>query len=832
MAAADVAAIIEPPLPSNHRLPDERRVMPRFVRPGLAALLSACAVVPALAQRTTGVVGSYVPPRTWAAPPHGFDLLHQRIAVRFDVPRRGVAGEVTTRLVVSGAATDTIRLNAENLTVDEATEASGGRLRFAFDSSHVTVWLRRRAAVGDTVAFTLRYHGTPERGLYFVPRARIIWTQGEATETRAWVPTYDAPDDKATWEILVTADSDQKVLSNGRLVDVTPAEGGRQKVWHWSQELPASTYLYSIVVGPFTVLTDEWRGVPVDYWVYPDTVAAAWRTFGETPSMIELYSELLVPFPWAKYDQSAIPDFTYGGMENVSATTQTDEALHGEGDEPEQSGRALVAHELAHQWFGDLTTTADWADAWINEGMATYMESVQREKTRGWDAGQLSWIGQQQQARQADLGEQRPLVWGRYQGTDPIALFFSGHVYPKGAQLAHQLRRLLGDSMFWAGLRRFLTDNAFKPVTTSDFAVAFEQTCHCDLDWFFDQWAYGIGYPKVRWSRHWAEALKVLHLVVEQTQPVDSLHPLFRFPVTVRVITRDSVVRREIMVARPRDTFAIPLPGPPLSVRFDEGGWLLGQVTSDLTPAELAAMAEHDLEFAARYWALSQLAESRDTAAVRARRFIVVNEHDPALRRAALAQMVRDSAAVGVDLVRSALRDPDSQVRTRALQTLAVLDTAAAHAAARPILEADPNNSVRAAALRLIAAREGAGALPLLLDAVRPGQPVGLRFAAAVSLAQIKTPAAAAALEGLTAPSDERTARTAGLNLLAQNDTARAAAAARRYLDDPDPLFAAAAVRALARVGGPGGRAALQARQRSESRVLVRRAIDEALRPR
>jgi aminopeptidase N len=812
--------------------PIERLPMPSFVRAGLAALLTACAVVPAMAQRATGVVGSYVPPRTWAAPPHGFDLLHQRIAVSFDVPKRGVAGEVTTRLVVTGAPTDTIRLNAENLTIDAATDPGGRRLRFAFDTSHVTVRLARRAAVGDTVAFTLRYHGTPERGLYFVPRARVIWTQGEATETRAWVPTYDAPDDKTTWEMLVTADSDQKVLSNGRLVDVTPARGGAAKVWHWSQDLPASTYLYSIVAGPFTVLTDEWRGIPVDYWVYPDTVEAAWRTFGETPSMIELYSELLVPFPWAKYDQSAIPDFTYGGMENVSATTQTDLALHSAGDEPEQNGRGLVAHELAHQWFGDLITTADWADAWLNEGMATYMESVEGEKTRGWDAGQLSWIGQQQQAMRADLAQQRPLVWGEYRGTDPITLFFSGHIYPKGAQLAHQLRRLLGDSLFWAGLRRFLTDNAFKPVTTPDFAVAFEKTCHCDLDWFFDQWAYGIGYPKVHWSRHWAPADKVLRLVVEQTQGVDSLHPLFRFPVTVRVITRDSVVRHEIMVSKQVDTFAIALPGAPVSVRFDEGGWLLGQVTSDQTPAELAAMAEHDLEFAARYWALDRLAESRDTAAVRARRIIALNEHDPALRRMALGQMVRDSAAEGVDIVHSALRDPDSGVRARALRTLAVLDTAAARAAARPMSESDPDNAVRAAALGLLARLGGASALPGLLAAAQPGQALNLRFTAAAGLARFGGREAMAALERLTAPSEDRNIRTAGLNLLAQADTARAAAVAARALDDPDPLFAATAVRVLARVGGAGARATLQARLGTETRVRVRSAIEGVLRPR
>lgn len=806
--------------------------MQRFVRLGLAAMLSAYAVDPALAQRTTGVVGAYVPPRTWAPPPHGFDMLHQRIAVSFDVPGRGVVGEVTTRLVVVRAATDTVHLNAENLTIDEARDPAGRRLRFAFDTAHVTVWLRRPAAVGDTVAFTLRYHGTPERGLYFVPRAGVIWTQGEATETRAWVPTYDAPDDKTTWEISVTVDSSLAVLSNGRLVGVTATSGGAQKVWHWAQERPASTYLYSIVAGPFTVLKDQWRGIPVDYWVHRDTVAAAWRTFGETPSMIELYSQLLVPFPWAKYDQSAIPDFTYGGMENVSATTQTDEALHSAGDEPENSGRSLVAHELAHQWFGDLTTTADWADAWLNEGMATYMESVQNEKTRGWDAGQLSWIGQQQQAMQADQVEARPLVWGVYQGTDPIALFFTGHIYPKGAQLAHQLRRLLGDSLFWAGLRRFLTDNAFRPVTTADFAVAFEKSCNCDLDWFFDQWAYGIGYPRVRWSRHWAEPLKVLHLMVEQTQPLDSLHPLFRFPVTVRVITRDSVVRQQIMVSKQRDTFAIPLPGEPVSVRFDEGGWLLSQVTSDQTPAELAAMAEHDLEFAARYWTLSSLADSHDAAAVAARRFLVLNEHDPELRTMALQQMTHDSTPEGVEVVRSALRDPDADVRVQAIRTLHGLDAAAASVAARGLYETDPNTTVRGTALAVLGRGGVADAVPLLVAATRPGLPLGLRFTAAVVLSQTHASEAATALEGLTAPSEDRNLRTSALNLMAQQgDTARAMSIAVRYLDDPDPLVTEFAVRLIGRIGGPAGRERLQARLATERRVRVRAAIAGVLHP-
>ncbi len=796
----------------------------------LAVVLSITPLVLA-AQRPAGVVGAYVPPRSWPARARTFDLLHQRIAVSFDAQRRGLAGEVATRLLVLGAATDTIRLDAARLTVDGASDRRGRPLRFSFDTTHVTVRLLQRAAPGDTVEFTLRYHGTPERGIYFVPRRRVIWSQGEANETSSWVPTYDAPNDKTTWEFLVTADSGMKVLSNGRLVEVVPVSGGRSNVWHWSQERPASTYLYSVVVGPFTILKDEWRGVPVEYWVYPDTVAAAWRTFGETPAMIELYSQVLgVPFPWAKYDQSVIPDFTYGGMENVSATTQTDLALHGEDDEPQHGGRSLVAHELAHQWFGDLTTTAEWADIWLNEGMATYMESVQLEKTRGRDAAELEWWQQQQQAMHADLGQERPLVWGEYQGSDPIALFFSGHVYPKGAQLAHQLRRLLGDSLFWAGLHRFLTDNSYRAVTTPDFAVAFEKTCGCDLDWFFDQWAYGIGYPKVRFARRWDPKALVLHLTVEQTQRVDSLHPLFRFPATVRVTTRDSVVRREITVSRAHAVFAIALPAAPLAVRFDEGGWLLGDVTGDLTPAELAAMASHDLDFSARNWALQQLVSSDDRAVDAARRFIALNEHDAWLRRTALAQLAHDTTRSSLAVVQAALRDPDSDVRAQALTTLDALDPAAAKTAALAAYGGDLNTAVRARALDVLTREAGSDVEPTALQACTPGNAWGLRFAAVEALGRLHDARAADALERLTAATEPRELRGAALDALQESDGVRAAGVAERALGDYDPLFAIQAVKALAKVGGAAGKRRLEVAQRTETRATVRGAIAEALR--
>jgi aminopeptidase N len=800
-------------------------------RPILAAVLLLAAPSVSDAQRGAGRVGAYVPPVVWPQRARVFDLLHQRIAISFDLAQHAVRGDVTTRLVITAAPTDTVRLDASNLTIDGASDAAGAALRFTSDTSGVTVRLPRRAARGDTVTFTLRYHGNPERGMYFVPRRPTMWTQGEAIETPSWVPTYNAPNDKTTWEILVTADTGMSVLSNGRLVSVTTTADGRQQIWHWSQEQPASTYLYSIVAARFAILRDSWRGIPVEYWTAPDTVDATWRTFGETPAMMETYSRVLgVNFPWAKYDQAIIPDFTYGGMENVSATTQTDLALHDAAGEPERSGRGLDSHELAHQWFGDLTTTATWAHAWLNEGLTTYMESVHEEQSRGREAAQWNWIEEQGQAMDADLNQQRPLVFGERPGTDPIQIFFSGHVYPKGAQLAHQLRRLVGDSLFWKGMHRFLVDNAYKPVETADYVIAFERTTGRDLDWFFDQWAYGIGYPKVTVARRWDPATRRLHLTVDETQPIDATHPFFRFPTTIRVVTRDSVVRHEIMVTSRHQEFSLALPSAPLTFRFDEGGWLLGTVHTDQTPSELAALARHDLDFTARWWALRQLVTSTDTAAHDARRLIALNDESPHLRAEAIRQLGHERSADGESIIRSALTDPASTVRAAAVGALGVRDSAGAQSVALESIEHDSNWQVRASALGVYDPRRSPRGTALLADIVRGGGPPYLRRVAARRLLLRPDAAGLSALEYATDARETRDMRNGALAVLAAwPDKATATAVATRSLSDGDPLFASDAARQLGAIGGEAGRAALRVALTTERRVTVRAAMVAAL---
>ena len=292
------------------------------------------------------------------------------------------------------------------------------------------------------------------------------------------------------------------------------------------------------------------------------------------------------------------------------------------------------------------------------------------------------------------------------------------------------------------------------------------------------------------------------------------------------------MVRREIMVTKQSETFSLPLPGEPLTFRFDEGAWLLGTVTTDQTPAELAELARHDLEWGARNWALRQLANSTDSAAVAARRFILLNEASGTLRAVAVSQMAKDKSAAGIDAVRSALRDPDSGVRATALMTLLQLDTTAATAAAQAMLKSDPNDAARTTALAAYARGAGAAAVPELIAATAVGLPMGFRATAAAYLGRLKDPRGADALERLTASSEPRDLRVGALHALTQlADTAHAVAVATKGIGDYDPLYAVQAVQVLGRIGGTAGRATLERAQTGEKRVTVKAAIAQALKP-
>src|SRR2546423_12011573 len=334
-----------------------------------AALLALAAPVAAQSNAERVVNDAY-------ARSHDYALVHQRIELRnFYWDSTSLDGRVTTTLVALRPGLDSVILDAgKRLVVSRVVDARGTALRSSAHGDTLVVYPARPVAFRDTLRFTIAYHARIDngQGLTFIEpegrehRPQQVWSQGEDHDNHFWFPTYDFPNDKMTWELVATVPQQYTVVSNGRFVADRKLPGAMHSV-SWRQDTPSATYLVSLIVAPLVKLPDRWRGVPVDYYVYRAHSGVAQRLFGVTPDMIDVYSRLTgVTYPWAKYAQTTVADF-FGGMENVSATTLID----GLPDERAYRDRPwylwiLIPHELSHQRFGDYTTTANWANIWLN----------------------------------------------------------------------------------------------------------------------------------------------------------------------------------------------------------------------------------------------------------------------------------------------------------------------------------------------------------------------------------------------------------------------------------------------------------------------------------
>lgn len=694
----------------------------------------------------TGYTAGVVPPFQqtplieWGPAPAGvehqertrtYDLQNQSTTVRFDWARHAVVG--TTTLRIGGLAgtqpASTIAIDAGDMTFQRV--ASGATpLKYEYDGRVLVVNLASPLRHGDTIPITIDYNGANRtKGAYFRPARHIVWTQGETEDTHFWVPTYDFPNDKTTWEFYIWTKKGERALSNGRLAGSRAI--GDSIEWHWVLDKPASTYLMTAVVGDYTVIQDKpWRKVPIAYWTYPDSIQAARRGFANTPDAVDVFSRKTgVPYPWAKYDQIVIPEFQYGGMENVTATSQNDaDILHPAWAEPQANAEGLMAHELGHQWYGDLLTTRDWADVWLNEGFATFMEQIFREENRGIDEGAFDRLGAQEQTIDADRRARRPLVWGKWTN-DPIEVFFTGHIYPKGATVLQMLRHQLGDTRFWKAMNHYTTTNAYGNVVTDDLRKAFEQSTGKSYKAFFDQWVYGAGFPVFQVSSSYDPATGRIVVRAKEVQPRDSLTGFFDVDVDVEARTDSGIVRFWVPVRNGVGEAGANLKSPPRSIRWDKGNWILDITDFPRSTAMMRYQLVNDDDVLGRVEAVDVLAQrpadqialdaivraSRNDRfwGVRARAVDAIGTWagDPTRETIPAMQKVRDALLFST-------RDPDPRVRQEAataLGEIAVGGKAALEVAIRlrEMGRSDPSLIVRGAALAADIRQEKAAAIPL-----------------------------------------------------------------------------------------------------------------------
>jgi aminopeptidase N len=543
------------------------------------------------------------------APDRPVDVQHYRIAIALDPDERRIAGECTVRARVLARELRRLELDAVELEISAVTEGKEAR-RFTHDGRTLSIDLGEVRTTGQSIEVTITYSARPRRGLYFIApdegypdKPRQVWTQGQDEDSRYWYPCVDTPHAKATSEVIADVPRSWYALSNGVLVE-DKADGERRRM-HWRHEQPHSCYLVTLAAGELAVVEDRWHEVPVTYLVPRGREEAARRTLGRTPQMMELFSKLFgVPYPYPRYAQVCVHDFIFGGMENTTATTLTETVLLDERAAIDNDEEALVAHELAHQWFGDLITCRDWGEGWLNEGFATYAEYLWREHIDGRDEADVLLEELAEMYFHEDSARYRRTICIKHYD-EPIDVF-DHHLYDKAGRVLHMLRQLLGDELFWKSLRHYLEKHRHGVVETRDLARAIEDATGKVVDGFFSQWVLdGAGHPELEVTMSWDDDTRVAEVVVEQKQKVEGKTPLFKMPATLRFRVGKKDVDVPVEIEEARHAFHVPLTEEPTQIIFDPGRTLLAAVethkSQSLWAGELAgATVALDRAYAAR----------------------------------------------------------------------------------------------------------------------------------------------------------------------------------------------------------------------------------------
>ncbi len=542
-------------------------------------------------------------------PPHyaadrPLDMQHIRLDLTVDLAGRRADGVATLRMTPLRTV-DCVRLDAVDFETRAVTWCVDGSpaipARYADDGRGIEVVFPQPLASGQDLTLLIDYTvREPRAGLRFYgPTAEDpnvpyqLWSQGEATDNRYWIPCFDHPGERQTSELVVTVDSRYQVVSNGRLVEKTAAAQPGRTVHHWLQDKPHAAYLISLVVGCFDVREERWRDVPLSYWVPEGRAADIAPTFGRTPQMLEFLSARIgVPYPWDKYAQVCCYG-GMGGMENTSALTLAEGYLVSQ-REPDGLGfDCFLVHELAHQWFGDLVTCREWAHLWLNEGFASYFEALWAEQQDGPDA--LAYVMFEMARRALADGRHRPIVDRYY---DNPGQLFDGRAYAKGAWVLHMLRARLGDDAFWRVVQRYCTTYALGTAETVDLRRTAEQVTGRSLERFFYDWTERPGHPVLDVALQWQETGRSAQIDIRQTscaaEPGARVPEPFHFPLELELWQGEGgpPVRLTWEITGSEERIVVPLRCRPSMFRVDPGHTLLAELREvkprDLWLAQLA----------------------------------------------------------------------------------------------------------------------------------------------------------------------------------------------------------------------------------------------------
>jgi aminopeptidase N len=636
---------------------------------------------------------------------------HISLVLDLDLEAESLGGQCRVRLVTLEEGVRTLTLDAVHMTIGRVYLGASQELTFSHDGQRVYLTLPEGMARGTALEITLEYLvEKPQRGIYFIkpndhyPNKPVqVWTQGEDEDSRFWFPCFDYPGQLATSEITVTVPKPYQAISNGVLAKVT--ETKKTKTYHWKQEQVHPTYLMTLVVGMFAEIQDEWDGIEVPYYVTPGREEEARRTMGKTPRMIQLFSEKFgVRYPFPRYAQVCVDDFIFGGMENTSCTVLTDRCLLDEQAAKEYCwSEDLVAHELVHQWFGDLVVIKHWSHAWIKEGAASYFEALWREYEYGQeDADYFRYLDTHSYFDEDSQRYRRPIVTNVYK--EAIELY-DRHLYQKGATVYHMLRHYLGETGFFRFIQTFLEDNRHCTVETVDLLRAIEKATGRNLLPLFEQYVFKGGHPEFKVSYSWDQEGSYAKVTVQQKQTVNDLTVLFDLNIPVSFSFQDGTHKVfPLHIHQTEQTFCFPLEVKPLFFAFDPRNHILKTVELEVSVEDLKAQLQNDSDVLGRIFAAQALAKKSNPSVVKALESVLLDETVfwgvRAEVASALSEAKRDYAC---DALRQALPQVQEDRVCKAILTALATDrTEKTFTAVEPFTKGVPSYFVRAAAARTI----------------------------------------------------------------------------------------------------------------------------------
>jgi aminopeptidase N len=555
--------------------------------------------------------GTYQPSKTLKN-----DLIHTKLEVSFDWQKKYLNGIATLTFKPYFYPQNLLELDAKGMDI-HSIELMNPRhtiLKYEYNRKKIKIVLDKTYQRTDSFTIQIRYTAKPEelpkggseaitsdKGLYFINadgkemnKPKQIWTQGETEASSCWFPTIDSPNERTTQEMYITVDTNFTVLSNGEFVYSYKNDNGT-KTDHWKQELPHAPYLFMMVIGEYFIYKDHWHDMEVNYYVESKYAPYAKNIFGNTPEMIDFFSNKLgYKYPWSKYSEIVVRDYVSGAMENTTATIFYEALQVDDRELLDENWDFIIAHELFHHWFGDLVTCESWSNLPLNESFANYSEYLWAEYKMGLEEADLHSEKEMSEYFDEAKRKQEPLIRFKYLDKEDM---FDRHSYNKGGRILHMLRKYVGDEAFFESLKLYLHRNEFTSVEVHDLRLAFEDVTGEDLNWFFNQWFLSPGHPELKITHEYNSGMVKLKVV--QTQ--DTLEtPVYKLPLGVDIWVNGIKNRYDILVEKTEQEFQIPVPAPPNLVFFDSDQQLLGKIDHECTEEELIFQFHHSDRYLAR----------------------------------------------------------------------------------------------------------------------------------------------------------------------------------------------------------------------------------------